>query len=140
MRLSFSIDNDVIAGRLVSEAMRLRCDPRQLGAALLSVVLDGRLVDSVLDGSDPKRYARQKRLPIEDRIDAIMLHVATVIHNSPGGQAALSVRDIARATGVTSGVAGRALKLLVANGRLNAARGGHKEKTIYSLPAREAGH
>jgi hypothetical protein len=142
MKLSFSIENDAIAGLLVSEALRLRCDPRQLGAALLSVVLDSSLVDSVLDGSDPKIFARSRkaRLPIEDRIDAVMLHVVTVIHHNPEGRAVLGVRDIARAVGAKSGVVGRVLKLLIDNGRLNAQRGGHKEKTVYSLPSREAGH
>ena len=46
MRISFDIGSDVIAGRLVSEASRLKCDPRQLTAALLTVVLDGMLVEA----------------------------------------------------------------------------------------------
>jgi hypothetical protein len=142
MRISFAIESDVIAGRLISEASRLKCDPRQLGVALVTVVLDAMLVDNVLDGDDPKRFARhygqvRARTPLEDRIDEVFMFVASAIHDRHDGQVALGVRDIARGIGTKSGVVARAMKHLVTSGRVIATRSGHREKTIYSLPKRE---
>lgn len=139
MRIQFAIESDVIAGRLISEASRLNCDPHQLGVALVSVVLDAMLVDNVLDGDDPRRFARSRsRTPLEDRIDAVMLFVSDAIHAEADGRVPLGVRDIARGLGTKHGPIIRALKLLVDSGRLIAERNGHRQKTVYSLPSREA--
>ena len=145
MRISFAIDSDVICGRLINEATRLKCDPRQLGVALVTVALDGMLVDSVLDGDDPKRFARhyayeRSRRPLDVRLDEVMLFIATEIHKRTDGRVALGVRDVARALDAAPGVAARAIRHLVDEGRLIASREKGRQKTVYSLPRQEAGH
>lgn len=143
MRISFAIDSDVICNRLINEATRLKCDPRQLGVALVTVALDGMLVDSVLDGDDPKRFARHyayQRQPLEVRIDDVMMFIASAIHQRHDGRVAFGVRDVARELKTSPGSAARAIRHLVDNGRLIAAREPGRQKTVYSLPKQEAGH
>ncbi|WP_065091617.1 hypothetical protein [Rhizobium leucaenae] len=55
--INLRLQSKALIQRVEGEAQRLSCDPRQLAVAILSVVFKDEMVDGVLDGDDPKRFA-----------------------------------------------------------------------------------
>ena len=55
--LNLRLQSQGLLKTLVAEAERLHCDPRQLAAAILSIAFKDRMIDGILDGDDPKKFA-----------------------------------------------------------------------------------
>lgn len=143
MRIAFAIDSEVICGRLVKEAARLKCDPRQLGVALVTVAIDGMLVDSILDGEDPRHVGkRTPGAPVRVRDVARQQQILAFLGDAiqAEGSVALTIQEIAEALDMTKAQASLATRALIAAGDLTATRKEHRKPTIWSMPCREASH
>lgn len=55
--LNLRLQSKGLLKALEDEAHRLHCDPRQLAAAVLCIAFKDKMVDGILDGDDPKKFA-----------------------------------------------------------------------------------
>lgn len=117
-----------------SEAARLNCTPKQLCAALLLTVFEEGLVDSVLDGDDP-RTIFPDRAPRGQRQAELLDWLSVEIAKTGTGSTTLSYSQISQAIGWEIPHVGRVAAELHKQGFIVRSRSGdgYRDATVWSL-------
>lgn len=135
MMLRIQAPNLICAVR--AKAKDLDCDPRQLCLAVILKAFEGKIVDAVLDGDDPKviapRYGtkapRGERGPRQQRV------LAWAVRNAgASGTFTCSFRQAAKELGLHFGDMNGIARSLVRRGDLIITRAAHHAPSVWTIP------
>jgi hypothetical protein len=141
--LSFRLRGVDLLPVIHAEARRLGCDSRQLCVALLVSTFRGKLVDGVLDGDDPRAFARHYDMdrPPSDRTinqETMFTWLSPRIKATASGMFAASYLDVAIALDWHSSLVHRVARQLERRGDILMTQGSVRNKTRWYLPAEVA--